>query len=106
MPSDVYLGPSPPDPDPSNTIFWGSRAGMYDKIAVREGIDSSHALIKTAPSREDVIQFCREYDSDYSNKCIEQGLESDLPKTLTADCSGNTFTNFTGRKFLLLVDRL
>jgi hypothetical protein len=102
MDSDVYLGPSPPAPDPSETIFWGSRVGMYDNVALRKGIDSSYAVIKTAPSREGVIQFCREYDSDYSNKCIEKSLENDVSKTVTADCLSNTFHDFYNSKFVFL----
>jgi hypothetical protein len=102
MGSDVYLGPSPPTPDPSDTIFWGSRVGMYDKIALRNGIGSSNAVIKTAPSREGAIQFCREYDQDYSNKCIKKGLEDDAPKTITANCSSNTFYDFYNRRFVFL----
>jgi hypothetical protein len=102
MSSDIYLGPSPPAPDPSDTIFWGSRVGMYDKIALRKGIDSSSAVIKTAPSRDGVIQFCREYDRDYSNKCVKDGLASDVPKTITANCLSNTFSGFNNERFVFL----
>jgi hypothetical protein len=102
MGTDVYLGPSPAAPDSSDTIYWGSRVGMYDDIALRQGIDSANALIKTAPSREGVIQFCREYDSDYSSKCVEKGLEDDVPKTITANCGRNTFYDFYNRRFVFL----
>jgi hypothetical protein len=68
MKQDVYLGPTPPEPNPTSTIFWGSRIGMFDEIASRQGIDSSKAKIITAPSRDGVIIFCRHYSNDYSNK--------------------------------------
>jgi hypothetical protein len=99
MSSDVYLGPSPTAPNPSDTIYWGSRVGMYDNVALRKGIDSTNAVIKTAPSRDGVIQFCRGYSLDYSNKCIEKGLEDDAPKAITADCAHNTFYDFYSNKF-------
>jgi hypothetical protein len=102
MSTDVYLGPSPPAPDSSDAIYWGSRVGMYDNIGVRKGIDTSNAVIKTAPSREGVIQFCRECESDYSNKCIEKGLGDDVAKTITANCLSNTFYDFYSRKFAFL----
>jgi hypothetical protein len=98
----VYLGPTPADPDPSSTLFWGSRVGMYDEIKTREGIGSSKALIRTAPSKDGVIQFCREYAMDYSIKCITEYFNKDRPKTYTANCVRRTFTDYVGDNFLFI----
>lgn len=102
MDQDVYLGPTPSEPDSSSIIYWGYRVGMFDNIASRKGIDTRYAQIVTSPSRDGVVIFCRTYAQDYSNKCIRDGLRDDHPKTATADCKAKTFVDLSGTRFRFL----
>ena len=56
----VYLGPSPKRPDPQLTLYYGSRVGMYDDIASRQGLDTANAEITAKPSHDGAVKFCRE----------------------------------------------
>jgi hypothetical protein len=102
MDQDVYLGPTPPDPDPSTTIYYGSRVGMFHDIASKKGIDTSNAQLNTTPSRAGAIIFCRNYEMNYSSKCINDIINNDGPKTATANCRMKTFTDFRGSRFQFL----
>ncbi|MCW2282362.1 hypothetical protein M2323_000131 [Rhodoblastus acidophilus] len=98
----VYVGPSPADPDPKSTLFYGARVGMYDEIAAREGLDTSHALVKTRPSHDGAVQFCREYAHDYSQKCIAEQEKDPHGNTITGDCPNKTFSDLNGGKYVFL----
>jgi hypothetical protein len=71
----------------------------YEDIIAKDGLNSSHAIIKTVPSRKGSITFCREYSKDYSIKCIEDGLYNELIGVITADCSTGRFVDFSGGRF-------
>ncbi len=87
-----------PDPkfDDSAIIYWGSRIGMFDAIDKRQGLDTAHARIVTAASRDGAIVFCREYSHDYTQACIAKALAARPPQQLTADCPRKRFTGFNG----------
>lgn len=42
-------------------INYGSREGMQVSVISMSGLDTSNAVIKTHHTREDAIEFCREY---------------------------------------------
>jgi hypothetical protein len=98
----VYVGPSPAEPDPKSTLFYGSRVGMYDEIASREGLDTSHAVVKTRFSHDGAVQVCREYGHDYSQKCIDEQRKDSHGNTITGDCPNKTFSDLNGGKYLFL----
>ena len=95
----VFLGASPRKPDPATTVFYGSRVGMYDDIASREGLDTANARIATRPSRNGSIEFCREYSHDYSQKCVDEQLRGSPAGVIAANCVERTFSNFYGYKY-------
>jgi hypothetical protein len=96
---DVYLGPSPPNPDPALSIYYGSRVGMYNRISSRAGIDTSAAKIVTKPSIEAAIQFCREYNGDYSKKCINDQLRENESGTIVGNCQTGNFSDLSGQEY-------
>lgn len=98
----VYFGPSPAEPDPKTTLFYGSRVGMYDEIASREGLDTPHAVVKTRFSHDGAVQFCREYGHDYSQKCIAEQRNDSHGDTITGDCPNKTFSDLNGGKYVFL----
>ncbi len=99
---NVYLGPSPKEPDANSVIYYGSRVGMYDDIASRNGIDTASAAIVARPSRDGAVQFCREYASDYSLKCINEQLRNNETQAINANCSNKHFIDFDGNRFAFL----
>jgi len=95
----VSLERTPPEPSPDDVVYSGSPVGMYEDIIAKDGLNSSHAIIKTVPSRKGSITFCREYSKDYSIKCIEDGLYNERTGVITADCSTGRFVDFSGGRF-------
>jgi hypothetical protein len=65
---DVYLGPLN---GRKMFISYGERGGMDDEIESATGLDTSHAVIHTKPSRRAAAYYCIGQHS-YSKTCIEQ----------------------------------
>jgi hypothetical protein len=89
--------PTPKEPAAGTTdfIYYGMRAGMYDAIVSRTGIDTDHARIVTAKSRDAAIIDCRS-NHDFTAECIERTLRDAPTPILTADCSAGTFADALG----------
>jgi hypothetical protein len=87
--------PTPKEPPPNSTdfVYYGMRAGMYDAIEARSGIDTDHARIVTKKSRDAAIILCRGYNHDFTAECIAQTLSLAPTPLLTANCPAGTFTN-------------
>jgi hypothetical protein len=82
----------------SGKIYYGSRVGMQVTVVSIEGLDTSHAVIKTQHNRDDAIEFCREYvqENPVTEKCIKDELAVPLNDSIYADCLQGIFTNFFG----------
>jgi hypothetical protein len=85
----------------AGTIGYGSRIGMNVTIKSMTGLDTSHAVIHTAHTRDNAIEFCREYELEdpVTDKCINQELSVRLNDAIYADCPRGLFTDFGGDKF-------
>jgi hypothetical protein len=85
----------------SGKIYYGSRVGMQVTVVSIEGLDTSHAVIKTQHTRDDAIEFCREYvgEDPVTEKCIKEELATRLNDAIHADCPQGIFTDFFGGKF-------
>jgi len=88
--------PKEPPPDSKDFVYYGMRAGMYDAIEARSGIDTDHARIVTKKSRDAAIIFCRGYNHDFTAECIAQTLLLAPTPLLAANCPAGTFTNPLG----------
>jgi hypothetical protein len=77
---------------------YGSRVGMQVTVMSMSGLDTSNAIIRTQHTREDAIEFCREYVGEVSEKCIKEELATRLNDAIYANCSSGVFTNFWGDK--------
>jgi hypothetical protein len=88
-------------------IYYGSRVGMTVTVRSMEGLDTSHATIRTEHTREDAEEFCKEYsqlspkDEGWS-ECIKQELATRINDVVTANCVTGVFTNFFGDRFRFL----
>lgn len=85
----------------SGKIYYGSRVGMQVTVVSIEGLDTSHAVIKTKHTRDDAIEFCREYvgEDPATEKCIKDELAVPMNNSLYADCPRGIFTDFFGGKY-------
>ncbi len=62
------------------------------------GLDTANAVIKTQHTREDAVEFCREYIGKVSEDCVKGELATRLNDAVFANCSSGVFTNFFGDK--------
>ena len=77
-------------------IGYGSRAGMQVTVVSMSGLSTSNAIIRTQHTREDAIEFCREYVRDVTEQCIKDELSTRLNDVVVANCSTGVFSNFFG----------
>ena len=82
-------------------IYYGSRAGMTVTVRFMSGLDTSHAVIKTEHTREDAVDFCREYvlEDPVTEKCVKEELSVPLNDAIHANCYKGIFTDFGGEKY-------
>jgi hypothetical protein len=103
----LYLGPTPVEP--SWSLAWGERKGMYARIISSSGLNTEHASVTAEKSREGAIIWCR-VNHDYSTECIRHTLEDDTKfarakkTTLHANCKTKKYTDFIGRNLQALDD--
>ena len=56
----------------SGKIYYGSRAGMTVTVVSVQGLNTTHAVIRTTHTREDALGFCRDYVQKITPSCIEE----------------------------------
>lgn len=83
----------------SETIGYGSRAGMEVTVLSKTGIGTEAAIIQTKHTKENAISFCREYVEKITDRCIEEELSVRLKPNISANCQTGAFTDFFGAKF-------
>ena len=103
----LYLGPTPVEP--SSSLAWGERQGMYARIISSSGLNTENASVTAEKSREGAIIWCR-VNHDYSTECIKNTLDDDTQgahekqTTLHANCKTKKYTDFAGRNLQDLDD--
>jgi hypothetical protein len=75
-------------------IGYGSRTGMQVTVNSMSGLDTSNAVIRTQHTRDDAIEFCREYVGEVTEQCIKEELATRLNDTIVGNCLTGIFTNF------------
>jgi len=88
---DVYLGPIQ---GRSMFVSYGERAGMDDEVESATGLDTSHAIIHTKPSRRAAAYYCVG-QFGYSKTCIEERYRkraASKDMTITANCLSKEWT--------------
>ena len=86
----------------SGTIGYGSRAGMEVSVVSVEGLNTSHAIIRTKHTRENAIAFCRDYVGRITEECIRKELAVPLNDVITGDCTTGEFSDFYGSRYRFL----
>lgn len=83
----------------SGKIGYGSRVGMTVTVVSMEGLDTANAVIKTRHTRDDAIVFCRDYEKDNSEKCVDEELSTPLNDVIYGNCRTGVFTDFHGDRY-------
>jgi hypothetical protein len=71
---------------------------MCEDIVSEEGLDTTHAVIRAAPSRNGAIVSCR-LNFNYTQKCIEDQILDNPHGILTANCPKGQFSDFYGNRY-------
>ncbi|MDX8452584.1 hypothetical protein RFM98_07435 [Mesorhizobium sp. VK9D] len=87
-------------PANAKTIFYGARVGMKVTIVKKSGIGTSHAVVLTKHTRQNAIEFCRDYVGKVTEDCIVSEMNTPLHLEITADCKSGKFINFYGANML------
>ncbi len=58
----------------SGKIYYGSRAGMTVSVVSVDGLNSTHAVIRTVHTRDDATAFCRDYEQNLTEECVKREL--------------------------------
>lgn len=97
---DVYLGPH----DKKLFVAYGERYGMEDEIESAAGLDTSHAVIHTKPSRRAAMYYTigqRDYAKTAAEEVYQDRAGSE-DRTITADCLTREWTGFDGSRYRFL----
>jgi hypothetical protein len=97
---DIYLGPH----DQKLFVAYGERYGMEDEIESAVGLDTSHAVIHTKPSRRAALYYTigqRDYSKSAADEAYQVRARSER-RTITADCPAKEWTGLNGLRYRLL----
>jgi hypothetical protein len=83
----------------SGKIFYGSRAGMTVSVISMQGLNTRQAVIHTQHTREDAIAFCREYEQNLTDECVNRELATPMNDYVAANCSTGVFVDFIGNRY-------
>ncbi|WFU70595.1 hypothetical protein [Bradyrhizobium sp. CB2312] len=100
---DIYLGPR----DKKLFVAYGERDGMDDEIESAVGLDTSHAVIHTKPSRRAALYYTigQTMGESYSQTAAEEAYQERAQsrnRTITADCQAKEWTGLNGLRYRLL----
>jgi hypothetical protein len=83
----------------SGKIFYGSRAGMTVSVISMQGLNTREAVIHTQHTREDAIVFCRDYEQNLTDECVNRELATPMNDYVAANCSSGVFVDFIGNRY-------
>jgi hypothetical protein len=85
----------------AETMYYGSRAGMVVTVVKKSNLNSTHAKITAKHTRENAVQFCREYVQKVTEKCIADNMAEgkDLLKEISANCRTGKFVTLYGQGY-------
>lgn len=85
----------------AETMYYGSRAGMVVTVIKKFNLNSTHAKIAAKHTRENAIEFCREYVQKVDEKCIKDTMAEgkDLMPEISANCRTGKFVTFYGQGY-------
>jgi hypothetical protein len=83
----------------SGKIYYGSRAGMTVSVISVQGLNTAKAVIRTQHTRDDAIAFCRDYEQNLTDECVNRELQIPMNDYVAANCSTGIFVDFFGNRY-------
>ena len=83
----------------SGKIYYGSRVGMTVSVISVQGLNTSNAVIDTKHARDDAIAFCRDYEQNLTDDCVNRELETPINDYIAANCATGVFIDFFGNRY-------
>jgi hypothetical protein len=83
----------------SGKIFYGSRAGMTVSVISVQGLNTANAVIRTQHTRDDAASFCRDYEQNLTDECVNRELQTPMNDYIAANCSTGVFVDFFGGQY-------
>src|ERR1700734_3240840 len=75
----------------SRKNFYGSRAGMTVSVISMQGLNTRQAVIHTQHTREDAVAFCRDYEQNLTDECVNRELATPMNDYVAGNCSTGVF---------------
>jgi hypothetical protein len=83
----------------SGKIYYGSRAGMTVSVIAMQGLNTPKAVIRTQHTRDDAVAFCRDYEQNLTDECVNRELATPMNDYVAANCSTGVFVDFFGNHY-------
>jgi hypothetical protein len=83
----------------SGKIGYGSRVGMTVSVIAMQGLNTPKAVIRTQHTREDAVAFCRDYEQNLTDECVNRELATPMNDYVAANCSTGVFVDFIGNRY-------
>jgi hypothetical protein len=83
----------------SGKIYYGSRVGMTVSVISVQALNTTNAVIRTLHSRDDAVAFCRDYEQNLTDECVNRELETPMNDHIAANCSTGLFVDFFGNRY-------
>jgi hypothetical protein len=72
---------------------------MTVSVISMQGLNTRQAVIHTQHTREDAIAFCREYEQNLTDECVNRELATPMNDYVAANCSTGVFVDFIGNRY-------
>jgi hypothetical protein len=83
----------------SGKIYYGSRVGMTVAVISVQALNTPNAIIRTQHTRDDAVAFCRDYEQNLTDECVNRELEIPMNDYVAANCSTGVFVDFFGGRY-------
>src|ERR1700678_127469 len=71
----------------SGKIYYGSRVGMTVAVISVQALNTPNAIIRTQHTRDDAVAFCRDYEQNLTDECVNRELATPMNDYVAANCS-------------------
>lgn len=83
----------------SGKIYYGSRVGMTVAVISVQALNTPNAIIRTQHTRDDAVAFCRDYEQNLTDECVNRELATPMNDYVAANCSTGVFVDFFGNHY-------
>jgi hypothetical protein len=77
----------------------GVGVGMTVSVVSLQGLNTANALIRTQHTRDDATTFCRDYEQNLTEECVNRELQTPMNDFIAANCLTGVFVDFFGNRY-------